>query len=222
MTEQEWLACTDSQKMLEFAGGKLSERKLRLFAVACCRRIWHLFRDQRSRKAVEMAEQFADGLLDRKRLVQARDEASEAKRQFVTPTQVVDWRAACAAQDATRDTGRSAGSNCSSEASRAVNLGDTNYCDPAEQQQQTHILRCIYGSLFRRSALDPACLTWHDGLVVSMAQRMYDSRDFSDMPVLADALEEAGCANQEMLSHCRMKGDHVRGCWVIDLLLKKE
>jgi hypothetical protein len=51
---------------------------------------------------------------------------------------------------------------------------------------------------------------------------MYDSRDFSDMPVLADALEEAGCANQDVLSHCRNRGDHVRGCWVIDGILGKE
>jgi hypothetical protein len=79
------------------------------------------------------------------------------------------------------------------------------------------------GSPFHSVALNPVWLSWHGGLLVSMARQMYDSRDFSDLPVLADALEEAGCANQEMLSHCRQQGGvHVRGCWVVDLLLGKE
>jgi hypothetical protein len=85
------------------------------------------------------------------------------------------------------------------------------------------LLRDLLGPLpFHSVTLNPSWLTWHDGLIVSMAQQMYDSHDFSDMPVLADALEEAGCANQKMLQHCRSKSDHVRGCWLIDLLLNKE
>jgi hypothetical protein len=75
---------------------------------------------------------------------------------------------------------------------------------------------------FRLISFDPSWLTWHDGLLVSMAQKMYDSRDFTDMPVLADALEEAGCTNQDILRHCREPGEHVRGCWIVDLLLGKE
>jgi hypothetical protein len=69
--------------------------------------------------------------------------------------------------------------------------------------------------------IEPPWLTWHDGLLVSMARRMYDARDFSDMPVLADALEEAGCADRGVLGHCRSGGEHVRGCWVVDALLGK-
>jgi hypothetical protein len=83
------------------------------------------------------------------------------------------------------------------------------------------ILHDILGNPFRSASLEPAWLSWHDGLLVSMARQMYESRDFSDMPILADALEEAGCTSGDILAHCRSGGEHVRGCWVIDLLLGK-
>ena len=86
---------------------------------------------------------------------------------------------------------------------------------------QSLLLRDILGNPFRLVSLDPVWLTWHGGLLVSMAQRMYDSRDFSDMLVLADAMEEAGCTNQDILAHCRSGGEHVRGCWVVDLVVGK-
>jgi hypothetical protein len=93
----------------------------------------------------------------------------------------------------------------------------------SERAFQCNCLRDLFGPLpFRAVLLDPTWLTWHGGLLVSMAQRMYDSRDFSDMPVLADALEEAGCQDQDILGHCRSGGEHVRGCWVVDALLGKE
>ena len=84
------------------------------------------------------------------------------------------------------------------------------------------MLRDIFVNPCRPATLNPAWLTWHDGLLVSMAQKMYESRDFSDMPVLADALEEAGCTNPDILDHCRSGGEHVRGCWVVDALLGKQ
>jgi hypothetical protein len=90
---------------------------------------------------------------------------------------------------------------------------------PGEHPVQAALLRDIIGNPFRPAALDSAWLTWHGGLVVSMAQRMHDTRDFSDMPVLADALEEAGCQDQDILGHCRSGREHVKGCWLIDLLL---
>jgi hypothetical protein len=87
-------------------------------------------------------------------------------------------------------------------------------------EEACSLLRDIFGNPFRPVALDPAWLTWHDGLLVSMARRMYDSRDFTDMPILADALEEAGCSDQDILAHCRQPGEHVRGCWIVDLFLE--
>ena len=62
---------------------------------------------------------------------------------------------------------------------------------------------------------------WNDGTVHRVAQAIYDERAFERMPILADALEDAGCDNADILNHCRNGGEHVRGCWVIDLLLGK-
>jgi hypothetical protein len=78
------------------------------------------------------------------------------------------------------------------------------------------LLHDVVDNPFRPISIDPAWLRWHDGLLVSMAQKMYDSRDFGDRPVLADAIEEAGCSDQDILSHCRQPSEHVRGCWLVD------
>ena len=68
-----------------------------------------------------------------------------------------------------------------------------------------------------------SCLlvAWNDGTVRKIAQAIYDERAFDRLPILADALEDAGCDNADILNHCRNGGEHVRGCWVVDLLLGK-
>jgi hypothetical protein len=93
----------------------------------------------------------------------------------------------------------------------------------AEGREQASLLRCIFGNPFRPPPLtEPAWLKRHDGTVVNLAQAIYDERRFQDLPILADTLEEAGCTNADILDHCRQPGDHVRGCWVVDLLLGKD
>ena len=84
------------------------------------------------------------------------------------------------------------------------------------------MLRDIFRNPFRPISLDAAWLWWNDGTVRKIAQVIYDDRTFTHMPILADALEEAGCTEQSILNHCRSGGEHVRGCWVVDLLLGKE
>jgi hypothetical protein len=207
MTEQEWLECTDPNPMLHFLRGKAGDRKVRLFCVACCRRIWPLLTHGRSRAMVNVLERFADGESD-----VAAVKAAEKARDL-SPS-----RAARAACEAARDSWRTAWA-----AARAVKIhwGEARWA--AESKAQAAAIRDLLGPLpFRTSTIDPSWLRWHDGLPVSMARRMYESRDFSDMPVLADALEEAGCTDADILGHCRSGGEHVRGCWVVDLLLGKE
>ncbi|MBA4062499.1 MAG: hypothetical protein C0501_02110 [Isosphaera sp.] len=89
---------------------------------------------------------------------------------------------------------------------------------PTEEAAHRLAARDIFGNPFRPAALDPG---WRTGTVLSLARGMWEARDFSGMPVLADALQDAGCPDEEaeLLSHCRSGGEHVRGCWVLDLVL---
>jgi hypothetical protein len=85
------------------------------------------------------------------------------------------------------------------------------------------LLREIFGPLpFRPVTIRPGVLAWNDGLVVRLAEAIYDEGQWGDMPILGDALLDAGCGNQEVLEHVQSPGHHVRGCWVIDLILGRE
>ncbi len=93
----------------------------------------------------------------------------------------------------------------------------------AEEAAQATLLRCIFGNPFHPlPAIDPALQAWNGGTVVKLAQAIYDDRAFDRLPILADALEEAGCDNKAILDHYRGPGPHVRGCWVVDLILGKK
>jgi hypothetical protein len=81
------------------------------------------------------------------------------------------------------------------------------------------LLRDIFGNPFRPVTFSPS---WRTDTALSFAQQMYESRDFGAMPILTDALQDAGCDNEDILGHCRGDGPHVRGCWVVDLVLGKE
>jgi hypothetical protein len=204
VTEQEWLACIDPQPMLNFLGGKASDRKLRLFAVACSRRVWPLI-DSLGRTAVEVAEAFADGLAGPEDLRAARLACQGAGGHAA-------WYAAATnPMIAARNAARSAQAGMANDALHG-SLAD-------ELLAQACLVREIFGDQFREISVDPAWLT--PG-VVKLAQVIYDNRSFDQMPLLADDLEKAGCDNQEILGHCRGPGPHVRGCWVVDLVLGKE
>jgi hypothetical protein len=207
MTQQEWLQATNPTPMLKFLQEKVSDRKLRLFAVACCRRVWHLLTDEISRRAIETAERYADGEATAEELRAAEQAATDVSAEFRQPSDMAMWVAS------TRP-------HLSGHPWQVLfNWAAEDYIPKADRVALLHEL---FHNPFRPITLDLSSWTWHDGLLVSMAQRMYDRRDFSDIAVLADALEEAGCQDQDILGHCRSGGEHVRGCWVVDLLLGKK
>lgn len=223
MTEAEWLECTDPTLMLEFLCETASDRKLRLFAVACCRRIWTSFTDERSRRGVEIAERFADGNATIDELDEACISARRAAwdvywdvcRQAAWAT---TWRAMDSenGEDPEQDSGVVRVLESSSRElrrGRRMDEAATNFQDPAA------LLRDIFGNPFDPVDVDPS---WLRPSVVRHAQAIYEQRSFDKMPELAIALEEVGCTNQEILQHCRQEKEHVRGCWFVDLLLGKK
>jgi hypothetical protein len=105
----------------------------------------------------------------------------------------------------------------------AEEVGQTPHVDVVERRAQADFLRDLFGNPFRLPPnIDRAWQAWRDGAVVKLTRTIYDDRAFDRLPILADALEDAGCDNADILAHCRQPGEHVRGCWVIDLLLGKE
>ena len=224
MTEPEWQSCADPQKMLEFlnwrapsAWGEVSDRKLRLFAVACCRRVWHLAPHDDSRGAVEAAERFADG----------GGTAVDLRRVYLPAVQVfydlregrpADREAARAACSAAAESGWTA-ANLSGEWSLAAEVAGGGHAGPA----RADLLRDIFGNPFRPVSVSPS---WRTPQVLALAQAAYEQRelpagtlDLARLAVLADALEDAGCDQADLLGHLRGPGPHVRGCWAVDLLL---
>ena len=299
-TAADWHNCGDPEPLLQILGDKGSNRKWRLFAVACCRRIEHLIADERSRRAVEVARRFADGEateaeveIARAAAYQAVEEAwraqyeAEAEANFcITP----EYAAACCRLYAARaawvavcpDTRVSAAEPDSLEAhcwrpsnewaafavhenlvaSLGIAQGDPRWleCSAAAEAAEAKewrahcvLLRDLFGDYFgppgqeggwlpfrpvtisgegrpeqwcllptrRNTILRREWLIWNDALIRHLAQAIYDECAFDRLPILADALEEAGCTNADILNHYRQPGEHVRGCWVVDLLLGK-
>jgi len=219
MTEQEWLAATDSWKMLYSSYGVISDRKLRLLAVAFCRRILHLVSNEKQRENVELAECCADGLLPLTTLKEKYD--TEKLTSFIMGMLPVNWRVEHYALAATGDVIHPDSADAA-EGTRWL-LEEALQSSPDESSHETtlqaDIIRDVVGNPSRPLTLDPSWLT---STVVLLARQMYESRALSTMPILADALQDAGCDNAEVLAHCRSEGPHVRGCWLVDLILGKE
>jgi hypothetical protein len=250
MTEAEWLECKGPQKMLEFLQGKVSERKLRLFDCSCCRLVWQLLDHAELELAVEAGEQFADGLIDYATLAAAGAAAEAAEGEVQQDTESVDSPAHLyAAWAATEVADGHAGlvHRDHLEPYRNVAEALANRSHPRWYQRQdgsldygtddlnwpeskvrhraealarmAALLRDIFANPFRPIAVNPSWLT---AKVVRLAQAVYEERAFDNLPTLAEALEEAGCQDREILGHCRLSGEHARGCWVIDLVLGKK
>jgi hypothetical protein len=198
VTEAEWLACDDLLEMLyflQYVYRKPCDRKLRLFACACCPE----FSDENARKALEVAERLADGLAD-------GYDCSAAIRALPIPE---DFNTSIPHE-------ASLVMSCLDE---AIGRGCAQLRDIADLR----LLRDVFGPLpFRSVVLDATRLTWKRGTVPRIADGIYDRKAFDELPLLADALEDAGCTDAELLGHLRGPGPHVSGCWALDLILGKE
>ena len=215
MNESDWLGCTDPRPMLQLLRDKASARKLRLFAVACCRRL----SEKASFGELTVAERAADGLATEDELAVARAEAERgfqlALGQFSYVPAPQYLHANGAALAITYSSALAAAETASAEIAALVGEG--------ERPAQAVLLRDIFGNPFRPApAKAPGWLHWNDGAVPKLAKAVYEQRAFHHLPTLADALEEAGCSDSGLIGHCRQPGEHVRGCWAVDLVLGKE
>jgi hypothetical protein len=209
--EQEalWYASSDPAKMLDllegaFADGEISERKIRLFVCACCRRLWHKLSPETRQNHVDVAERYVDGRATREEF-EVVDWAREEPKELAI--------AACCRWDFDPYGGLYYLHYEIQAAFQKDKLGTT------ESAAQAHLLRDIFRVPYPRPVTFD--LAWKTTEVIALANTIYDKLAFDRMPILADALEEAGCHNAEILSHCREPADHVRGCWLIDLILGK-
>jgi hypothetical protein len=234
MTEAEWLACSDAQVMYTFVGGKMSPRQRQLFAHACGRRhcrIWEKERYDNPRdaeywlplkpqidglcaRALDTAEEQLDGVDCNQEIQSLR------KAVFECAPLTLTWALSATLKgDASYWVGRFMALPTSAREQGKIDaelLRDLH----AECLHQAGLFREILGNPFRPVILDPCWLT---STVTTLARLTYESRDFSAMPILADALQDAGCDSADLLEHCRAANQfHVRGCWVVDLVLDKK
>jgi hypothetical protein len=228
MTEREWLECEDIGKLLEYLVERASGRKFRLFGCACCRRIWHLLVDERSRNAVEVAERYADDLVTEKEVAVARGQmiACRTETALRPGSPAVDSWAFGAAEAVLFDTpfwnpspaSRGAFTAAWTAAEAAWRATGEAGTEPATRRQLP-LLRDVFENPYRPGWVDAS---WVTPQVIALAETIYIERRFTDLPILADSLEEVGCDNKDILEHLRGPGPHVRGCWPVDLLLDKQ
>jgi hypothetical protein len=217
MNEAVWLACTDPTPMLDFLRDLGSDRKFRLFGLSCCHDIAPLL-DPRSLSSLATVERYADGLRSRSTLARTRaaatqvlEEASQGDRGGPL---VVKW---LCHDDVWLQCGGIARESADFLASR-----QPRHLMKAVRRlallNRARLLRDVF-TPFRPTVFVPQ---WRTQTVVALATGIYEERAFDRLPILADALEESGCDNADVLSHCRGPGPHVRGCWVVDLVFGRE
>jgi hypothetical protein len=216
MTEAEWAISTDPFQMLNALRDRLSPRKLRLFALACCRHIWHLMDDE-DRVVVELAEGYCDGkdvtkeqLTLAYRGLEQRPPTEAGSPQYFT--KLATWKAAWIVQIEPN--------TASSLVRPALKVAGHSLSAMRGEWPAAFaaLARDICGNSHSPQSVLPS---WRTPAVLSLVAMIYSERTFDTMPILGDALEEAGCNNNHFLDHCRSTEPHVRGCWVLDDILEQ-
>lgn len=228
MTEAQWHGSADPFPILRWAWGRLSDRRGRLLACAACRHVAHLLRDPRTTGALDVAERFADGEAAPGELEAAHAGAAKAQHAQRRKALLFAYAAVMDASAPWRD--RTAGLGMTSgaltkavqarvlEAEPHLGYAHLQRDRPGAFAPMADLVREVAGNPFRRVALDPA---WLKPAVTGLASVIYEEQAFDRLPDLALVLEARGCTDSDMLAHCREPGSHRRGCWVLDLLLKK-
>lgn len=243
MTEHEWLHEPDFARHVQYIEDRLSDRRQRLLSVAFCRSAWHLFDHPTLREAVDTAECYADGTATGAELEAARQRCRviavqaheswaklEGAQSLASLGQWLLSRIAWAAAFAsTTPVSLEAVGNKMLVNAVERQSGESGFLvrdvalwDRLMNEQRLRYRALVWdvaGNPFTAAAI-PEC--WRSSTVVALAAQMYQTRDFAAMPILADALEDAGCDCAEVLDHSRKPGVHWRGCWVVDRILKKE
>jgi hypothetical protein len=210
LSEEEWLACADPLQLIDGHPTPLDERKLLLWACACCRQVWDVLASQRQ-KAVLVTERYADNLASQGELIASWDASKsslwDAWLFSIQPPSIarcVTFAAHTAALHAW----------C-----RAWGHPDTKPAARSRiQQQEADLFRHIIGDPFHPRRIQPDWLTWQGGTVLHLARVLANEGRNHEFPILGDALEDAGCTDSVILDHCRQGGHHPRGCWLLDQL----
>lgn len=242
MNAKEWLAAKSPYPMFDYLGRTVSPRKLRLFGIACCRRIWSIMTYDKCRDAVMLAERYVEGKVSRKEITRMSDQLRGEYLEMRNPmnsedkeSQVKKWCLYAAnnvLQDDDsylRDARIRAGDPDLLWVWKAVNAAVENYHfeqvkDPptknkklyAEELAQANLLREVLGNPLSPIQFDKS---WRSANVKKLAQNIYEKQKYDQMSLLAAPLKKAGCTEKDILDHCCGKEPHVCGCWVLDLIL---
>jgi hypothetical protein len=215
MNEAEWDSVQTPADLLGLLSDRASPRKWRLFACGCCRRVWSHLRDRTMRACVEIAEDYADGLASEQALAEACRQGWETWSNWPRMDQFT-FKAISAAAWVTKPV-------VDAEIAGTVlqcSLSAECLLEPEEAlRDRCDLIRDVFGNPFRplTALAEPSSIPES---VRELAESIYDEPRFDDLPLLADALQAAGC-DERMLSHCHEPGPHVRGCWFVDWLLGK-
>ena len=214
MTEEEWLTTDNPERLVRHCQKDLGNRKERLIAVAMCRWIEGLVPAQESARLIELVEAFADGETSQDELeeaarIAARHEARHARNPALAEAR--RFAAAAVTFAAGRVTPALWALQSAAAAVRQMKL------DPVAVSF-AELVRDIAGNPFHHITLDPH---WKSSTVLDLAHTIYRERVFERVPILGDALMDAGCDSDDIIQHCQRPGPHVRGCWVVDLILGK-
>jgi hypothetical protein len=229
-----WFESNSPAPLLAHLKAKATDRKLLLFAAACCRQAWHFVSDARLPRLLATVEKAADKPLTPRARSSAQERCFTVADSDLDDMQqclgyelwhalkqpdergvssIGEWAAAAYGYDAR-------GPESSSAAVRRGTDRKFQRGKAAERARQVPLVHELFGDPFSRAKLDPA---WRTDTAVSIARTAYEKREFGALPILADALQDAGCNHDCLLTHLRdTVAPHYRGCWALDWVLGKE